>query len=503
MLFARFVFALSLTLSGMSAPLSAQESQSPTAAYKQIERDRLAATTPAQMEQIIEGYRGLVEQGHARSAFRLGNIYSRGTLVEPDLDAGIAFYQQSADLGYADAWRYLGAVLLKADRGSEALEAFANAEQNGVTGYELTAAKAHIRRDFGKTSSPRTGIDMLGKLADAGEDAAKLELARALATPETGMVDFARSKEMFEPLAAGGDPTAMEQLARFYRSGIGVKRSYAEANKLYLAAAEAGSDRALLDAADMEIRRGMWGTAKSTLQRAVAQNVSGAEMALASGHIRNSFRGSSDKSEGVRILEQGIQNGEIAPVLTALYLKSEWRRFPMDHTDLMARAQAAADAGNEYAASALINFVRERPDLIPDALNQRAAMIDRYAGTLSPRRLVEEQVYYILDSQRPPQSWQMLEQKLAEYDDISFYHALAAADRADENAFVYVLQKALADQGYYQGARNGRMGNRLLKATLEFCRDKGYYGECAHGPLRGMAVRLISGSLTAARSEVN
>lgn len=469
-------------------------------AYSALEEDRRAAETPQAMAAIIPAYDALAAAGHARSAFRLGNIFTRGTLIEADAARGIAYLQLAADLGFEEAWRYLGDALLDDGQPEAALAAFEEAQAAGITGYEVTVARAHLQRDFGAASDPRKGIALLDQLAALGDRRGQIELAKALANPSYGVADFDRARTVLEPLAEADDPEALFQLARLYRSGLGVTRSIPRANALYLASADAGNGRALIEAADMERRRGLLSTSRATLQRAVTENVPSADLALARALVENHFDNDADRPRGVRILQDNVEQGRPEHALLAMNLLSDWRPVAIPAESLIQIAEAEADSGDMRAAQTLLRFVRERRGLVHNARQRQADYIERYSDILPADLLAAEKVLLTVDRNRGRNVGVPVLEHLNTLSDSEYNSALFAVARENENAYTYVLQSELKRLGFYSGRLSGNMTRSTLQAVLRLCRDGGYAEECKDGPLTSTAMRLVVATLTDRRA---
>ena len=192
--------------------------------YSIAERARSAAATEADMNLVISLFDDLAQEGHPRAAFRLGNIFTRGTLTEPDAERGIDYLRQSAELGFTPAWRYLGAELLRHDRGDEARVAFDAAIEAGESGFEVILAKAHIDRKFGDASDPRVGVALLEGLAAEGDTAAQVQAAQMYANPESGLADYEKAYALAEPLVTDSNMDALWLMAGLYQNGQGIAR---------------------------------------------------------------------------------------------------------------------------------------------------------------------------------------------------------------------------------------------------------------------------------------
>ncbi|CUH82680.1 tetratricopeptide repeat protein [Tropicibacter naphthalenivorans] len=477
----------------------AQEEPSLDQRYKAVEERRKAARLLPEMQSIIADYQALADAGHARSAFRLGNIFYRGTLVPADPARGTDRYRQAAELGMDDAWRYLGNALLAQDRGEAALEAFGNASKAGVTGWELSAAKAHLTRRFGTRSAPAEGLAMLQTLADGGDDKARMELAKVRANASSGFADFDAARALLEEMAQSGDAEALSRLARLYRSGLGVPRDYARANALYLQAAAAGQGGALLSAAEMEMRRGLYSRARTTLNKAMEADVEGAALALAEAELRRNLGSRSDPAAGTALIRDGLDRQDLDFALLALDLMGDRLTPGVPAPEVLEMVERAADTGSSQAALALIRVSRERPRLVPGLGARRVPWLTKYSDQLPEEARIEEEIRLLVAVNAPAKARRLVQQRVAQADAALVDVTLVAAWRADRNVYIHAVQAELTRLGMYAGRLNGRLTGATLGAMLRFCRQEGFAEQCQHGPLGGTAVRLVSAALAARR----
>ncbi len=466
-----------------------------TQLYKQTEEIRKAARTQDDMQEVISVYQRLAEQGHARSAFRLGNIYFRGTLVDREPELGLQYYESAATMGFDPAWRYLGVALLSEERGEEAFEALDKASEAGITGFELIFAKSHLRRKFGRYSDPEEGLTLLKAIAKGGDVKPKIELAKVYSDPRTGFANYESAFDVLKPLADSGEPAALQRVAKLYQSGLGVRRSYPKASDYYFQAAEAGQSDALLGAAEMEVRRGKPSNGRTTLERAIETGVEGADLQLANGHIRGMLGSKSDRSLGVSMIKEGVEKGDPRYIALALNLRADNFKLGFDSKALLEKLEPFANSGNASAAASFLRFVRQKPRLSGNYASQREALINRYADTLSEATLAEEKARFIIDTQSTRAARAALSKMLSEASADEYYDLMVGVSRADKNVYTYLIQSELAQLGAYSGKKNGRLTKKTLNSVVRFCRDSGFRDECQHGPLRGSAVRMVSAAL--------
>jgi hypothetical protein len=59
------------------------------------------------------------------------------------------------------------------------------------------------------------------------------------------------------------------------------------------------------------------------------------------------------------------------------------------------------------------------------------------------------------------------------------------------NAFVYLVQLQLAEEGYYNGTVNGLMTSSTITAIQGLCKSLNAKSLCRHGPLSPQAYTLL------------
>ncbi|MBP0483083.1 tetratricopeptide repeat protein [Sagittula salina] len=470
-----------------------QAAQTLNSRYKAVERLRKQARDTEQMQAVLEGYAGLAKEGHARSAFRMGNIFYRGTMTAPDAARGIDSYRKAAKLGYAPAWRYLAVALLSVGEGEAAFDAFAKARAAGIVGFDLIVAKAHLRHSFGGLSDPEAGLALLQTLTAAGDGRARMELGKTLSDAGSGFADFAAARRIFEELAGKGHGEATMRLAGLYRGGLGVPRHYPTAQVLYERAARSGVEGARLKVAEMQIRRGLFGNARRTLEHAVTDRVEGAEVALIDAEIRRQLGSRSDRAAALAALEEGLKSQDPRYGVLALELLSDHVPVSLDRDVVVAQVRAAADHGHGDSAAALLRAARLVPGLGLRA--QRPALLESYRDLLRDATRTGEEVRIIMDSQPRSKAREMIAERLDEASPEVAYDVMSAVARADRNDFIWLVQSEFKRRGNYSGHLTGTLTGSTLRAMLRFCAAEGYLDECRHGPLRGTAMRLMSASL--------
>lgn len=476
-------------------PLVENDEADNNALYRIAELSREAATTSDEMKLVISAYEDLAAAGHSRAAFRLGNIFYRGTLASVDRERAVTYYQKAGENGLPEGWRYLGIALSDLNRGEEALEAYEVASALGVEGFEISVAKGHLRDEFGTRSNPQVGHRLLDRLASTGDESAIIELAKLYSNSSSGFANFKRARALAHPFAENGDVNALMMIAGMHRSGQGGPRDYRAAADYYQRAIDAGESSAIPRAAEAEIRSGLFTKARQRLETAAAERKPGAVHALAEAHVRQELGSGSDGQLGRQMVLDGVLNSDLRFVVLALELWAENYKIDFDINTLIKKVENAANAGDPGAAAALLQFARAQPQLMAPALERRREYLDRFAKVLRSSVLAEETARLIVETNSHSKARSILRDKLRDADRYDYYDLLVGISRADRNIYLSLLQSELAKRGVYRGRNHGMLTSGTARAILRFCAQNGYKDECEHGPLGGTAVRLVSASL--------
>lgn len=195
------------------------------------------------------------EQGNAKAQFQLAQIYHRGGRSIKnlkDMDKALAYYRQSAEGGYPNAYMLLAMIYQKGD---------------GVPQDDVAAAT------------------WFRKFAETGNASGQFYLAEVLAEGRGVEKDEASAFGWFGKSAAQGNEYAQYEMARMLEQGRGTKRNEREAASLYRKAADAGYGKAQLALGNM-YAQGRGGLTKSKAKakfwmlKAVERSAPGAEEAL-------------------------------------------------------------------------------------------------------------------------------------------------------------------------------------------------------------------------------
>ena len=207
----------------------------------------------------------------------------------------------------------------------------------------------------------------------------------------------------------------------------------------------------------------------------------------------------SKPADGWDELVQLSQDGSFrsSQAILAAYGQRKARKADIEfiRTQLL---QAAAN-GDMRSAEALIRFYRERPDLTPNARQERRALLDRYGREISEsawnRELMHDKI-----AENPAYSFSAITEILNKSSSAAYVDTLFEMRRVSPNAFVFAAQSELAELGEISVRRKGRLTSATLAKFLEICKKEGREEECRTAPLGYDTVRIIGEYLVATRA---
>lgn len=188
------------------------------------------------------------------------------------------------------------------------------------------------------------------------------------------------------------------------------------------------------------------------------------------------------------------RNAKAAVPLLARY---NWRRLPDPaHPTLVSFVEELALEGDPKAAeTALVYLTRVEPDEI----DRRLALFEVPGQSTIIR---SSQEIALARSMRPSEFWLEADRLLRLADPNALERAAVATFRMNRNAFYFFLQGELSNLGYAPGPIDGILGPSTIQAIERFCRDRGIWDSCAHGPERIETVRSLANQLAMVRNDV-
>ncbi|MGV8833398.1 MAG: tetratricopeptide repeat protein [Devosia sp.] len=417
----------------------------------------------------------------------------RKILRSPDmadeLAGAVAQLQSMIDAGDAQAALLLGTEYTR-DRGTLPLDydkATSYLEQAGALGMPqayLTLANMH-RREDGDLARPKT-LDYLKLAADAGLTKAYMPLADAYRRGIYAEPDTAQAIKYYTAALEAGDVTAARRLMAIYRTGTGSVDDEKMALKYLRISADAGDISAMRAMSNMYLR-GLGvpedkALAEQYLRAALDAGDDSAKPVLGTALIRNQF-GDSREAEGVALLQSSFDAGDAsaAAVLADAYLRGK---------GVEANAQKAQDillggskAGDINAMAGLLTlYVRGMGRALPPDLAAAHALYDtippdQRTGTVAANgALLAAGGKSNADFANTWALFDTLDTNLQARTGLQIL-------RTNPNAYVYVLQSLMTEQGQYAGELTGMLTSSTISAVNRFCADHDITMECRFGPL--------------------
>lgn len=255
---------LSLSLTAVAGPF-----EDGVGAYNKKDY-RMAATN----------WRSAARSGHAESQFNLGYMYQNGQGVEQSYLQAIYWYQQAADLDHADAKTALNRLNSSVAKEATKEKVLQEASIVNETSSTEMISREVSRNEFAKIVTPMpvpTEKIQVERIATPPKE------MKTLPVPDPGFDDGSRLFEqgilayqagqydsaflLFNKAATKNHAKSQDYLGHLYFTGKGVVKSYSQALKWYLKAAEQGNIASQKQLA-MIYSTGRYGGEQSTEQAA-------------------------------------------------------------------------------------------------------------------------------------------------------------------------------------------------------------------------------------------
>jgi tetratricopeptide (TPR) repeat protein len=268
----------------------------------------------------------------------------------------------------------------------------------------------------------------------------------------------------------------------------------------YRAAAENGVKNSWLKLARLSSQLGEYQQSIDAYKAAISADVSGASAEFARAHFLGEFGPLSDREFGATTLKTAAENGDVDAAAEALELweRRSRRINSLDLDGVLAMLDTKMREGNEDATVALARAYRVLRWRIPQARERHAALVAEFGDQLG-RSQMREFMYSSYNPAQHRQSREAAYEMVKSLEGEDFSEAARALRTTEQSAFVYFLQKELAELGYYSGSANSVFNTGTLRATMDFCKEQGIMDTCTHGPLTYPASMDIIDKLAEAR----
>jgi hypothetical protein len=153
----------------------------------------------------------------------------------------------------------------------------------------------------------------------------------------------------------------------------------------------------------------------------------------------------------------------------------------------------AARAGDADAARYLVRLYRDGSGAVLQP-NRTAAesTLKEFAPLIGFEAAAVEGIAIKAAQGQTIEIFQAIEAELAKLRPTEAARVLRQLRGTNTRAYVFVVQKHLADAGIYKGALQGTLDGVTIRAIGQVCDQLGVSQECAAGPLTSNVVRLIS-----------
>ncbi len=183
-------------------------------------------------------------RGEERAASVLANYFRRGLGGETDLVRAAEYYEILLAGGRDDVRTPLATIYLTA--GSPAHDPRRAQQLLGDLAEDGDRAAALRLARLLDGSDPARALELRQELAAQGEESAQLELAARLVDPDGARFDPVRGLEIYEELAASGNGRALYALGLVYRRGGIVERDIERSVSYFERGVVAGDERSTL-----------------------------------------------------------------------------------------------------------------------------------------------------------------------------------------------------------------------------------------------------------------
>lgn len=309
-----------------------------------------------------------------------------------------------------------------------------------------------------------------------------------------GLVDTApeQALEQMIKLAETGEPKALQQVGTFFRQGIGTAVDLPAAKLWYERAIAKGRPYALAPLARTEAALGNGATAFDLLQRAIAEDMPGAERQLGLAHVDRQLGKHSNPQRGLEILMDLIDRGD-DKAARPLLLRFNWNRLPLPAPPrLVEQVERDGLRGDGPSAEAALVYLTKAERYSRAIRARRTALIE--VDGIRDRILASERMFLAADTS-PRSFFREADRIIATTPREHFPRAALTAYRISPNAYVRILQRELRMQGYYHGRINGWLTKSTIAAHQRFCQDQGILPQCHEGPRKTDTIRAVTAAL--------
>jgi TPR repeat protein len=438
--------------------------------------------------------------GSASALVEMGAIYRDGGTegVARDAVRAFGYFRQAADLG--DLRATLEAALMQLDGPAEiANPEAAVARLTSLAMAGDVGAAYHLAEYHAGVGDPALAFRYYTQAADAGSNSAVTRMAGMLLRGEGVSRDVTRGLALLEQSARGGSASALVEMGDAYARGKTGSVDITAALEAYKAAAKLGNTVALVRLADI-YRYGLLSTKSKSqafeyLERAVEQGNEYAQYMMGQALIDGEFGSARKAREGIDLLVRGARSGN--PDAAAALAVLDWG-VPdgmFSSNNKIDRLHDLAAAGNIAASLKLVEAYRvghggRKQGITSQNLVMARKELDRISKRIDPAEYEIQRLLLDLKTARRA-DFPNLFKRIKKLAPSERPGAIRRVLQVSPNAFVYLVQLQLAEEGYYNGTVNGLMTSSTITAIQGLCKSLNAKSLCRHGPLSPQAYTLL------------
>ena len=484
----------------------AAESGEPRATLKVALMQLETAGPVANQEVGLATLSELAAMGNATASLRLAEFYTGevGLNSTPDLAQSFHFFTLAAKAGSDRAAIRMAEMLLTGngtpqniDRGLSLLEQF---DEKGSAEAAYLLGKFYAG-EGGLNSTPDMPLSFqyYAKAANAGSGSATIRMAEMLVLGEGTARDIDSGITLLKQAGQAGNASAYLILGDIFARGLSGKLDIPAAFSAYETAANNGSIDALVRLADI-YKYGLLSTTNKTrsynyLKTAAVSGNDYALYMLGRGLVDRDFGSMGTIKQGIDLLtEADHRNVPDASVRLAM-LDKGWHPERFEATSKIGRLKELAAQGNVAAGLRIVEAYRDGFELRKNGitgqdLNKARTELLALSDQIEP---IESEVQSLLIDLKVARKseYPHIYKRVKSLPATKRPGALRQVLRVNPNAFIYLLQLQLSENGIYEGSANGLMTKKTIESIKAHCDSLNAQKFCRRGPLSPQVYTLL------------
>ena len=449
----------------------------------------------------MDAFQKASDAGVAAGAVNLGKMLIAGQGVAVDVDKGVALIQAATDKGDQGALQAMGDLYARGPLpidGAKAIDYFEKAAKAGNAYATLRIGELY--RDGLLVPQDLTrALDSFQKASDAGVAAGSVSLGKMLIAGQGVAVDVDKGVALIQAAADKGDQGAFQALGDLYSRGP-LPLDGAKALENYEKSASAGNAYAYIRIGEI-YRDGV--LVKANPKRAIenfklaaAKGQPSGVASLASGHVYRKFGTLSKPETGIKLLVEAQAAGNLQGMGTLANAYLYGLGVKKNVAKAVALLAAGAKGGDKGSVNQLISYYRDgRGKDIARSPRKAKAVLETYRALLQPGEARLAELLIDASTAFDTRAYARIAEELRTVPSTQRAGAINQLRSANENAYVFVVQSALAEKGLYKGKPNGQLTAPTVRAIAAFCAANGRASECRQGPMSGRTTNVLASLL--------